>query len=190
MSVRIYTRTGDKGTTALFGGTRVPKYHIRIETYGTVDELNTHIGMIRSGEISQEHQGMLIKIQGNLFTLGSELATDPAKAKMRNGEERLKISKIRGAQIEELEKAIDEMNDSLPPLRHFLLPGGHPTVSACHISRTVCRRAERLATALYEEEPFDESLLKYLNRLSDYLFVLARKLCAELGVEETPWISQ
>lgn len=190
MSVRIYTKTGDKGTTALFGGTRVPKYHLRIETYGTVDELNANIGMIRSQKISQEHQDMLIKIQGNLFTLGSELATDPAKATMRNGKERLQISKIREQHIEDLEKAIDEMNDSLPPLRHFLLPGGEITVSYCHIARTVCRRAERLATALFNEEPFEESLLKYLNRLSDYFFVLARKISAELDVKETPWISE
>lgn len=188
--MRIYTRTGDKGTTALFGGTRVPKYHLRIETYGTVDELNANIGMIRSQEISEAHQKMLIEIQGNLFTIGSELATDPDKATMRSGEERLKIKKIREEQVEALEKEIDKMNEELPPLRHFLLPGGHQTISFCHISRTVCRRAERLATALFNEEPFDESLLKYLNRLSDYLFVLARKISQELDVKETPWISE
>lgn len=186
--MRIYTKTGDKGTTALFGGTRVPKHHIRIETYGTIDELNVNIGMIRSQEISEEHAEKLIEIQSHLFTLGSELATDPEKAVMRNGKERLQISKIREEQVASLERAIDEMNESLPPLRHFLLPGGHPTVSYCHISRTVCRRAERLATALFLEEPFEESLLKYLNRLSDYLFVLARKIGDELGVEETPWV--
>jgi|SRR5690625_50396 len=188
--MRIYTRTGDKGTTALFGGTRVPKYHLRIETYGTIDELNAHIGMIRSQEIKKEDQEKLIEIQGHLFTLGSELATDPEKAIMRSGEERLKISKLREEQVEGLEKQIDKMNDQLPALRHFLLPGGHPAVSYCHISRTVCRRAERLATALFNEEPFDENLLKYLNRLSDYLFVLARKVAQDLGVEETPWVSK
>ncbi|HLS31327.1 MAG TPA: cob(I)yrinic acid a,c-diamide adenosyltransferase [Flavobacteriaceae bacterium] len=188
--MRIYTRTGDKGTTALFGGTRVPKYHLRIETYGTIDELNANIGMIRSQEISETHQKILIEIQKNLFAIGSELATDPDKAKMRSGEERLKIKKIREEQVKDLEQEIDQMNEKLPPLRHFLLPGGHQTISFCHISRTVCRRAERLATALFEESPFDESLLKYLNRLSDYLFVLARKISQELEVEETPWISE
>lgn len=188
--MRIYTKTGDRGTTALFGGTRVPKHHIRIETYGTIDELNVNIGMIRSQPINEKHAEQLIEIQSHLFTLGSELATDPEKAVMRNGKERLQIAKIREEQVMALERAIDEMNESLPPLRHFLLPGGHPTVSYCHISRTVCRRAERLATALFLEEPFDESLLKYLNRLSDYLFVLARKIGDELGVEETPWVSK
>src|SRR5699024_1804444 len=135
---------------------RVPKYHLRIETYGTVDELNANIGMIRSQEIGETHRKMLIEIQGNLFTIGSELATDPAKATMRSGEERLKIKKIREEQVVALEKEIDRMNEELPPLRHFLLPGGHQTISFCHISRTVCRRAERLATALFEEAPFDE----------------------------------
>lgn len=190
MSVRIYTRTGDKGTTALFGGTRVPKHHIRIETYGTVDELNAHMGMIRSLELKKEDRAIIEEIQTNLFTIGSELATDPEKAKLRNGKERLQISKIGKDHIDRLETIIDEMNDDLPPIKNFLLPGGHQTVSQCHISRTVCRRAERMATALYNEEPFDEDLLKYLNRLSDYLFVLARKISADYKVQETPWQPQ
>ncbi len=188
--MKIYTKTGDKGTTALFGGTRVPKYHLRIETYGTVDELNTNIGMIRSQQIDEETDKKLIEIQKNLFTLGSELATDPAKAVMKSGKERLKISKLREKQVEDLEKEIDKMNENLPPLQHFILPGGDVTVSYCHISRTVCRRAERLATALFNEENFEESLLKYLNRLSDYLFVLARKIAHDKGVKETPWIPE
>lgn len=188
--MKIYTKTGDKGTTSLFGGTRVPKCHPRTNAYGTVDELNANIGMIRSYDIKETHKEFLIDIQTNLFTIGSELATDPKKAKLKNGEDRLKISKISAAHVEKLEKAIDQMNEKLPPLRNFLLPGGHPAISACHISRTVCRRAERLATALFLEEPFDESLLKYLNRLSDVLFVLARVLSKELGVKETPWVSK
>lgn len=186
--MKIYTKTGDKGTTSLFGGTRVPKFHTRINAYGTVDELNAHIGMMRSYEIADAHKKFLENIQINLFTVGAELATDPEKAVLKNGKERLRISKIDVTHIEELEQAIDQMNESLPPLKSFVLPGGHPAVSACHIARTVCRRAERMATALFVEEPFDEHLLKYLNRLSDYIFVLARKLSDELGVIETPWV--
>ncbi len=186
--MKIYTKTGDKGKTSLFGGTRVPKYHTRINAYGTVDELNAHIGMIRSFEIAEAHKNFLENIQINLFTVGAELATDPKKAVLKNGKERLQISKINTTHIEELEQAIDDMNASLPPLKTFVLPGGHPTISHCHIARTVCRRAERMATALFAEEPFDEHLLKFLNRLSDYLFVLARKLSQELQVTETPWL--
>ncbi len=186
--MRIYTKTGDKGTTSLFGGTRVPKHHIRIDTYGTVDELNTHIGMLRSLDIASIHKLFLQTIQADLFTMGSELATDPKKATLKNGKERLRISKIAGTDVEKLEHAIDKMNESLPPIKNFVLPGGHPIVAQCHIARTVCRRAERLATALFEVDPFDEVLLKYLNRLSDFLFVLARKLTDELQAEETPWI--
>lgn len=188
--MKIYTKTGDKGTTSLFGGSRVPKHHIRIDTYGTVDELNANIGMIRSQGISPADKKMLIEIQTNLFTMGSELATDPKKAKLRSGKERLTIPKIEEKHIESLEKSIDEMNENLPSLTRFILPGGHPAVASCHISRCVCRRAERLATALFEAEPFDENLLKYLNRLSDHLFVLARKLSKDLGAEEVQWIPE
>jgi len=186
--MKIYTKTGDKGTTSLFGGTRVPKYHPRTNAYGTVDELNANIGMIRSYKIGKDYNSFLEEIQANLFTLAAELATDPKKATLKNGKDRLKISKIEYAYVEKLETAIDKMNEELPPLKTFILPGGHPAVSACHISRTVCRRAERLATALYHDEPFDEVLLKYLNRLSDYLFVLARKIADDLNVKETPWL--
>lgn len=185
--MRIYTRSGDKGTTALIGGTRVPKHHIRIETYGTVDELNTHLGMLRSMQVSQEDNAQLVEIQTNLFTMGSELATDPEKAIMRNGKKRLNISKISTVHVEQLEEWIDRINENLPPLKNFLLPGGNRTVAQSHICRTVCRRTERLATALDETEGIDENLLKYLNRLSDYLFVLSRKLSKDLKVEETPW---
>lgn len=185
--MKIYTKTGDKGTTSLFGGRRVPKHDIRIDTYGTVDELNAYVGMIRHQDIDKTDKDRLITIQTNLFTIGSELATDPGKAKLRSGKERLKISKIGEGDVETLEKSIDKMNADLPPLKHFILPGGHDVVSYCHLSRVVCRRTERLATALYEEEPFDENLLKYLNRLSDYFFVLSRKLGQRFNAEEIKW---
>ena len=186
--MKIYTKTGDKGSTSLFGGTRVPKHHIRIESYGTVDELNSHVGMLRDQQIDEHTHEVLLRIQDRLFTMGSTLATDPEKATLKNGKERLGIPKITIADIELLEQEIDQMNDALPPMTHFVLPGGHPTVSVCHITRTVCRRAERLATALYELEPFDELVLQYLNRLSDYLFVLARKLSKDVQAREIQWI--
>jgi cob(I)alamin adenosyltransferase len=186
--MKIYTKTGDQGTTALFGGTRVPKHHIRIESYGTVDELNSHIGLLRDQEINQLHKEFLMQIQDKLFTVGAILATDPDKAILKSGQERLNIPKISKEDVEQLEKAIDTIDEALPPMTHFVLPGGHPTVSICHICRCVCRRAERLATALYEISPFHETTLVYLNRLSDYLFVLARKLSYELQAEEIKWI--
>ncbi|PZW37950.1 cob(I)alamin adenosyltransferase [Mesonia algae] len=186
--MKIYTKTGDKGTTALFGGTRVPKHHIRIESYGTVDELNSYIGLIKDQEIDSELKTHLKKIQDNLFTLGAELATDPEKAQLKNGKERLNIVKVKEAEIQFLEDQIDLMNKELPQMTHFILPGGHTTVSYCHIARCVCRRAERLATALQEIEPFEAYILQYLNRLSDYLFVLARKLSKNLQAEEVKWI--
>lgn len=188
--MKIYTKTGDKGTTALFGGTRVPKHHIRIESYGTVDELNAHIGLLRDQDIDSDSKQTLIKIQELLFTVGAILATDPKKAVLKSGKERLNIPKISTSHIEFLEHKMDEMNESLPPMTHFILPGGHPTVSICHIARCVCRRAERMATALFENQPFQEETLKYLNRLSDYLFVLARKLSKDLGAEEVKWIPE
>ncbi|GAA4106035.1 cob(I)yrinic acid a,c-diamide adenosyltransferase [Aquimarina addita] len=188
--MKIYTKTGDKGTTALFGGTRVPKHHIRIDSYGTVDELNSHIGLIRDQQIDELSKKTLINIQDKLFTVGAVLATDPEKAMLKNGEKRLNIPTISEEDITFLEHEIDRMNVDLPPMTHFVLPGGHQTVSFCHIARCVCRRAERLATALYELEPFEETTLQYLNRLSDYLFVLARKLTKDLQADEVKWIPQ
>ncbi|NNE13567.1 MAG: cob(I)yrinic acid a,c-diamide adenosyltransferase [Saprospiraceae bacterium] len=186
--MKIYTKTGDTGTTALFGGTRVPKHHIRIESYGTVDELNSHIGLVRDQKINDHYKSVLISIQDKLFTVGAILATDPEKAILKSGKERLNIPKISQDDIHFLEQEIDAMNDALPPMTNFILPGGHQTVSFCHIARCVCRRAERLATALHELEPFQMETLTYLNRLSDYLFVLARKLSHDLQADEVKWI--
>jgi len=186
--MKVYTKTGDKGTTALFGGTRVPKHHIRIDSYGTVDELNSYIGLIRDQEIDANPKEILVQIQDKLFTLGAILATDPEKSILKNGKERLNIPKIEEEDIAVLETEIDAMEKNLPPMTHFVLPGGHTTVSYCHIARCVCRRAERLASALNEISPFDERALKYLNRLSDYLFVLARKLSHDLQANEIKWI--
>ena len=186
--MKIYTKTGDKGTTALFGGTRVPKHHIRIESYGTVDELNSHLGLIRDQDINPEYKALIIEIQDRLFTVGAILATDPEKAVLKNGKARLNIPKITDKDITKLEEEMDKMNEALPPMTHFVLPGGHQTVSFCHIARCVCRRAERLASALNDLEPFQPESLIYLNRLSDYLFVLARKLSYDLKAEEIKWI--
>ncbi len=186
--MKVYTKTGDKGTTALFGGTRVPKHHIRIESYGTVDELNSYIGLIRDQDINPLYKKTLIEIQDRLFTIGAILATDPEKAILKNGKERLNIPKISESDIEFLENEIDTMESKLPPMTHFVLPGGHTTVSFCHVARCVCRRAERLSVQLNETEPVNEGALKYLNRLSDYLFVLARKLTFDLNAEEVKWI--
>ena len=186
--MKIYTKTGDKGTTALFGGTRVPKHHIRIESYGTIDELNSHIGLIRDQAIDPIHKKVLMEIQDRLFTVGAILATDPEKATLKNGKDRLNIPKISESDIKLLEDNMDNMNAALPPMTNFVLPGGHQTVSLCHIARTVCRRAERLASHLNDMEPFQPETLMYINRLSDYLFVLARKLSHELQAEEIKWI--
>ncbi|MFS4418305.1 cob(I)yrinic acid a,c-diamide adenosyltransferase [Maribacter sp. 2307ULW6-5] len=188
--MKIYTKTGDQGTTALFGGTRVPKHHIRIDSYGTVDELNAWLGLLRDQPMHQEGKETLMHIQEKLFTVGAILATDPQKATLKNGRERLNIPRIKDADIAFLEGAIDRMDAQLPPMTHFILPGGHTTVSYCHLARTVCRRAERMATLLHENEPFDPEVLRYLNRLSDYLFVLSRKLSLDLGGEEVKWIPE
>ena len=186
--MKIYTKTGDNGTTALFGGTRVKKYNLRIESYGTVDELNSYIGLIKDQEISDNIKKTLLKIQNELFTLGAMLATPPEKEILKNGKERLDIPKINEKSILFLEKDIDFMEHDLSQMTHFILPGGHQSVSFCHIARCVCRRAERLSVELNEEENINNDILKYLNRLSDYLFVLARKLSKDLSIEEIKWI--
>jgi cob(I)alamin adenosyltransferase len=186
--MKVYTKTGDGGTTALFGGTRVPKHHIRIESYGTVDELNSYIGLIRDQDMNSQYQKVLIEVQDRLFTVGAILATPPDKEVLKNGEKRLQNLGIVESDIAFLETEIDTMEEALPPMTHFVLPGGHTTVSYCHIARCVCRRAERLATHLNDIEPTDDLVLKYLNRLSDYLFVLARKLSHDLNANEVQWI--
>jgi len=188
--MKIYTKTGDQGTTALFGGTRVPKSHIRIDAYGTVDELNSHLGLVKDTCQNAEVTKFMNHIQDRLFTVGAILATDPEKAKLKSGKDRLNIPRISQDNILALEEKIDAMNEDLPPMTHFVLPGGHPTVSYCHIARCVCRRAERLASALFNLEEFDQEVLQYLNRLSDYLFVLARKLSKDLNAEEVKWIPE
>jgi len=186
--MKIYTKTGDKGTTALYGGTRVPKYNIRIEAYGTADELNSHIGLLKDQKIDKRTSETLLKIQNEIFTLGAMLATPPEKEKLKSGKDRLNIHKINEEDIQHLEKEIDFMDQSLPQMTNFILPGGHQTVSFCHIARCICRRTERLAVHLHKNEPIDEFILTYLNRLSDYLFVLARKLTVDNQAAEIPWI--
>ncbi|RZJ28908.1 MAG: cob(I)yrinic acid a,c-diamide adenosyltransferase [Flavobacterium sp.] len=188
--MKVYTKTGDTGTTALFGGDRVKKHHIRIESYGTVDELNSHIGLIRDQQINTHYKDVLIRIQDRLFTVGAILATPPEKEVLKNGKPRLNIPKISAQDVELLENEIDEMENSLPPMTHFILPGGHTTVSYCHIARCVCRRAERLSVHLNDLEAVDPLVIMYLNRLSDYLFVLARKLSADLSADEVKWIPE
>lgn len=179
--MKIYTKTGDKGQTSLFGGERVPKHHLRIESYGTVDELNSFIGLVRDQKIDERSFNTLIAVQDRLFTLGSMLATPDD----RGG--KIKIPKLAAEDITFLEGEIDWMNESLPPLKSFLLPGGHTTVSYCHVARTVCRRAERLVTGLAENEEVNALVIQYLNRLSDYLFTLARKLSIDLNAAEVEW---
>jgi len=182
--MKIYTKTGDKGTTALFTGTRVPKHHIRIESYGTIDELNAFLGLLRDQEMDSHSKKTITLIQEKLFTVGSILATEPKK------DSRLKIPRINADDIALLEREMDTMNENLPQMTHFILPGGHPTVSYCHIARTVCRRAERMISYLNENEPLPETLLSYINRLSDYLFVLARKLSKDVKADEVKWIPE
>jgi cob(I)alamin adenosyltransferase len=186
MALKIYTKTGDKGQTGLLGGTRVPKHHIRIEAYGTVDELNSWIGLLRDAISSHQllansHQlEILVETQDRLFTIGSSLASDPEKSKV-------KIPHITEDDIILFEKEMDAMDAVLPPMKHFVLPGGHEIVSKCHIARCVCRRAERRVNHLAENEQVDDLVIKYLNRLSDYLFMLSRKLAHDLNAPETPW---
>jgi cob(I)alamin adenosyltransferase len=187
--MKIYTKTGDAGTTSLIGGKRVKKNNLRIESYGTVDELNSYIGLIKDQKgIGNNDKNSLLKIQNELFTIGAMLATDPDKETLKNGQERVSIPKIDRHSILFLENEIDKMDEKLPQMTHFILPGGHQTVSFCHIARCVCRRAERLSVELNEKEKVSNELIIYLNRLSDFLFTLARKLSKELLVDEIKWI--
>jgi len=182
MALKIYTKTGDKGKTSLIGGTKVPKSNIRIEAYGTVDELNSFIGLTADQITHQPSKIILKEIQDRLFTIGSSLACDPDK------EPKLKIPDLKEADIELLEKEIDKMNDALAPMKSFILPGGHVAISTAHVTRCVCRRAERICVNMQEQDMFvDPLVIKYINRLSDYLFVLARYTGLMLGVEDIPW---
>lgn len=186
--MKIYTKTGDQGTTSLFGGTRVPKHHIRIQSYGTVDELNSWIGLLRDQGIENRHREFLLSIQDKLFTAGSMLATETGGPSEKGRNLRIEIPQVVAEDVTALEDEMDRLDADLPPMTNFILPGGHPVVSYCHIARTVCRRAERMTTLLNEQTPISEILLIYLNRLSDYLFILARKLSSELKADEIKWI--
>ncbi|MCU0443370.1 MAG: cob(I)yrinic acid a,c-diamide adenosyltransferase [Microscillaceae bacterium] len=178
--MKIYTKTGDQGQTSLIGGTRVSKANLRIEAYGTVDELNSYIGLVKDQAVNAAKADFLQEIQDRLFTIGSSLAADPEKSKM-------KIPDLLASDIEVLEKAIDEMNEVIPELKNFILPGGHPAISFGHLARCVCRRAERNVIALRENEFVADLVIQYLNRLSDYLFTLCRMMHYELNVEEIAW---
>jgi cob(I)alamin adenosyltransferase len=178
--LKIYTKTGDQGLTSLIGGTRVPKSSLRIDCYGTVDELNSYIGLVRDQEVNAARRPLLKEIQDRLFTIGASLASDPEKSKM-------KIPDLHAEDIALLEQEMDRMNEMLPELRVFILPGGHPAVSFAHVARCVCRRAERLVIHLREESFVADLVVMYLNRLSDFLFVLSRQMAHELGAEEVSW---
>ena len=181
--MKIYTKTGDAGQTSLLGGTRLPKHSLRIEAYGTIDELNAWLGVLHDQPVNEERRPFIEQIQNLLFSLGSLLAADP--------ERNLTLPPGPGLkEVQELENAMDDMETELPPLRNFILPGGHQSVSFCHLARTVCRRAERRVSELYALQPGPDNALIYLNRLSDYLFMLGRKMADELGAEEIKWVAK
>ena len=180
MTFKIYTKTGDKGETSLIGGVRVPKYHLRIESYGTVDELNSYIGLVIDSMQNKVDTKLLYEIQDRLFTVGSVLASDPEKSKM-------KIPDLHESDVELLENEMDKMDSVLPELKNFILPGGSLSASYCHVARCVCRRAERLVVHLSSESEVPEIIIRYLNRLSDFLFMFSRKLVHDAGTNEIPW---
>ncbi len=177
----VYTKTGDKGSTGLIGGTRVSKNHARLEAYGTIDELSSFIGLIRSFDLLEQDINTLLSVQTRLFTIGAYLATDTSVSDMR------RVLDYSEDHILELEREMDRLENDLPPLKYFILPGGHPAVGYCHVSRTVCRRAERRVIDIVDEFDIDTWVIRYLNRLSDYLFVLSRYLSNYFGVDEIPW---
>lgn len=182
MAIKIYTKTGDTGKTALIGGTKVPKSHLRIESYGTIDELNSYIGLVNDYAKDDNSKKILKEIQDRLFTIGSSLATDPDKDPI------MKLPDLNEEDILLLENEIDKMNSILPAMKNFILPGGHVAVSTTHIARCVCRRAERICVAMQQENMFISPIvIKYINRLSDYLFMLARYIAHQLNVQEIPW---
>jgi len=176
--VKIYTRTGDRGETSLFGGARVPKNDPRIDAYGTIDELNSCLGLVLSGiALAIEPDAQLLAVQRDLFEIGAHLASPGTS----------RFAGVEASRIEELERGIDAMEAELAPLKSFILPGGTPAAAQLHVARTVCRRAERLVVALHDNDPATESSIAYLNRLSDYLFVAARYANHKRGVEDVPW---
>jgi cob(I)alamin adenosyltransferase len=182
MATKIYTKTGDNGTTSLIGGTKVPKSHLRIETYGTVDELNSYLGLVADQITDANSKAVLKEVQDRLFTIGSSLACDPDKEPL------MKLPDLKEEDIVYLEKEMDKMNEVLPAMKNFILAGGHVAVSTTHVARCVCRRAERLCVNMQEHDLFvDQLVVKYINRLSDYLFVLARFIAHALNVEEIVW---
>ncbi len=179
MPFRIYTKTGDMGDTALFGGKRVAKSHLRVDAYGTVDELNSFIGLLHDSLDDEPVRQLLIQFQHRLFSIGANLASDPDKQPA--------AADLTEADVQLLETNMDQMDAELPELKNFILPGGYPTVSLCHVCRTVCRRAERLVVALHSQDPVEAIVLQYLNRLSDYFFILARYLAHTAGAAEILW---
>lgn len=183
--MKIYTKTGDTGQTSLWGGKRVTKSHIRIESYGTLDELNSHIGLVAAYPVNELRKTLLHRIMDRLFIIGSYLAADPDNEKVNAS-----IPAFKQQDIDDLELAMDEMDTALPKMKYFILPGGSVEVAQAHIARTVCRRAERLVVALKDTEEVEPMVLIYLNRLSDYLFVLARKTGEEQSVAEIPWVPE
>lgn len=178
MAFKIYTKTGDKGETGLFGGKRLPKSHLRIESYGTIDELNSYIGLVKDNY----ELPILKDVQDRLFSIGGQLASNPEK--------NLSVLDVDEDDVQQLEHFIDQWEEELPALKNFILPGGHTVVSFCHIARSVCRRAERRVVALSLEEEVPQIIIHYLNRLSDFLFVLCRKIGKDLKVEEIIWKSK
>ena len=178
--MKIYTKTGDQGITSLLGGVRVPKSDLRIDAYGTIDELNSYLGLLRDQKVNRNRADFLKEIQDRLFTIGADLATVPGKDKVKKPDLHLE-------DVELLEQEMDIMDAQLPMLTAFILPGGHQSVSFCHLARTVCRRSERIVVELASLEPVSDLVIQYLNRLSDYLFVLGRKMAQELEVEEVTW---
>ncbi|MDQ1088657.1 MULTISPECIES: cob(I)yrinic acid a,c-diamide adenosyltransferase [unclassified Siphonobacter] len=180
--MKIYTKTGDTGTTSLISGRRISKADLRIEVFGTVDELNSYVGLVRDQSVNENRRSLLKEIQDRLFTIGSHLADDPER------HSRKPLPDLQREDVTLIELAIDAMEQELPALRHFVLPGGHPSVSFAHLARTVCRRAERQVVLLSEKAQVEDIIIQYLNRLSDYFFVLSRKMAQELQVEEVKWI--
>jgi len=184
---KLYTKTGDDGTTGLFSGKRVSKHHVRIKAYGTVDELNAWIGLIRNDKIAAETNSFLIKIQNELMVIASQLADDTSeKTPKLSG----KIVPIAFENVTEIESEIDKINNELPELKNFIIPGGHVLIAYTHLARCTCRRAERFITELKGEEDVSNVIIAYINRLSDYLFILARKLSKDFDVEEIKWIAK